>query len=69
MTTNFEGDRGKWQEVSEHEGLLPLGLALELAWSSCLLLFAVLSGVVTDREMDVVPLPVTREVMGGFAPT
>ncbi len=65
-TTNFEGDQGKRQEVSEHEGLLPLGLALKLAWSSCLLLFAVLPGVVTDREINVVPLPAMREVMGGF---
>ncbi len=52
--------------MSEHEWLLPLGLALDLAWSSCLLLFAVLPGVVTDRETNVVPLPATREVMGGF---
>jgi hypothetical protein len=65
-TTNFEGDQGKRQEVSEHEGLLPLGLALKLAWLSCLLLFAVLPGVVTDREMNMVPIPATREVMGGF---
>jgi hypothetical protein len=67
-TTNFEGDQGKQQEVSEHEGLLPLalGLALELAWLSCLLFLVVLSGVVTDHEMNVVSLPATREVMGGF---
>ncbi len=66
MTTNFEGDQGKRQEVSEHEGLLPLGLALELARLSCFLLFEVLPGVVTDCEMNVVPLPAMYEVMGGF---
>ncbi len=65
-TTNFEGDRGKRQEVSEHEGFLPLGSALELAWSSCLLLFVVLPGVVTDHEVNLFPLPAPREVMGGF---
>jgi hypothetical protein len=65
-TTNFEGDQGKRQEVSEHEWLLPLGLALNLAWSSCLLLFAVLLGVVLDREANLVPLPAMRKVMGGF---
>ncbi len=52
-TTNFEGDQGKRQEVSEHERLLPLGLALKLAWLSCLLLFAVFPGVVADRKMNV----------------
>ncbi len=66
MTTNLEGDQGKQQEISEHEGLLPLGLALKLAWLSCLLLFAVLPGVVRDRETNMVPLPATLEVMGGF---
>ncbi len=65
-TTNSEGDQGKRQGVSEHKGLLPLGLALDLAWSSCLLFLAVLSRVVTDCEMNVVPLPVMREVMGSF---
>jgi hypothetical protein len=42
------------------------------AWPSILLghlaffFFAVLPGVVTDREVNVVPLPATREVMVGF---
>ncbi len=65
-TTNFEGDHVQWQEVSEHEGLLPLGLALDLAWLSCLLLFAVLPGVVKDCKAYAVPLTATKEVMGGF---
>ncbi len=41
-------------------------MVLDLAWSSCLLLFAVLPGVVTDCKANVVPLPLTRQVMGGF---
>ena len=42
------------------------------AWPSILLgrlaffFFVVLPGVVTDRKANVVPLPATREVMGGF---
>ena len=66
MTTNFEGDQGKRYEVSGHKGLLPLSLALNLAWSSCLLFLAVLPGVVTDHEVNLVPLPATCEVMGDF---
>jgi hypothetical protein len=66
MTTNFEGDQGKRQKVSGHKGLLPPDLVLNLAWSSCLLFLAVLPGVVTDRETNVVPLPAMHEVMGGF---
>ena len=45
---------------------LPLGLVLNLAWLSCLLLFAVLPGLVMDRKANVVPLLATREVIGGF---
>ncbi len=41
-------------------------LVLDLAWSPCLLLFAVLPGVVTDCKGDVVPLPLTRQVVGDF---
>ncbi len=41
-------------------------MALDLAWLSCLLLFAVLPGVVTDHKVKMVPLPATQEVMGGF---
>ncbi len=66
MITNFEGDQGKRYEVSGHKRLLPLSLALDLAWLSCLLFLAVLPGVVADREANVVPLPEMRQVMGGF---
>ncbi len=41
-------------------------LVLDLAWSSCLLLSAVHPEVVMERKVDVVPLPLTRQVMGDF---
>ncbi len=41
-------------------------LVLDLAWSSCLLIFAVLPGEVIERKVDVVSLPSTCQVVGDF---
>jgi hypothetical protein len=41
-------------------------LVFDLAWLSCFLLLAVLPGVVTDCQANMVSLPLERQVMGDF---
>jgi hypothetical protein len=66
LTTSFEGNKGQRWKVSWCERPFPPYLVFNLAWLSRFLFLAVLPGVVTAREANVVPFPLAQQVMGNF---